>query len=58
MSIPAPTRTPPRVAEAPAARGLVDTSVIIKLERVAAEELPAQIAIAAVTLSELAACPH
>lgn len=46
------------MADAPAARGLVDTSVIIELERVAAEELPAQIAIAAVTLAELAAGPH
>lgn len=46
------------MADAPAARGLVDTSVIIELERVAAEELPAQIAIAAVTLTELAAGPH
>lgn len=58
MSIATPIRTPPRVADASAARGLLDTSVIIELERVAADELPAQIAIAAVTLAELAAGPH
>lgn len=39
-------------------RGLVDTSVVIELELVARDELPAQIAIAAGTLAELAAGPH
>ena len=38
--------------------GLIDTSVVIDLERVAPDELPAEIAIAAVTLAELAAGPH
>lgn len=42
----------------PAARGLIDTSVVIDLERVAPDALPPQIAIAAVTLAELAAGPH
>lgn len=46
------------MAEASAARGLVDTSVVIDLERVAAEDLPHELAIAAVTLAELAAGPH
>lgn len=41
-----------------AIRGLVDTSVVIDLERVAPETLPPEIAIAAVTLAELAAGPH
>jgi predicted nucleic acid-binding protein len=46
------------VADASAARGLVDTSVVIDLERAAAEDLPHELAIAAVTLAELAAGPH
>ena len=45
-----PDRTP--------TRGLLDTSVLIDLERVGADQLPEQIAIAAVTLAELAAGPH
>lgn len=43
---------------AEAARGLIDTSVVIELERVAANDLPLELAIAAVTLAELAAGPH
>jgi predicted nucleic acid-binding protein len=39
-------------------RGLIDTSVVIDLERVEASQLPAQLTIAAVTLAELAAGPH
>ena len=39
-------------------RGLIDTSVVIELERVDPKELPAELAIAAVTLAELAAGPH
>ena len=39
-------------------RGLVDTSVVIDLERVAPHSLPAELAIAAVTLAELTAGPH
>lgn len=39
-------------------RGLVDTSVVIDLERVAPDNLPAELAIAAVTLAELTAGPH
>jgi predicted nucleic acid-binding protein len=41
-----------------AGRGLIDTSVVIDLDRVAPEALPSEIAIAAVTLAELAAGPH
>jgi len=39
-------------------RGIVDTSVVIDLERVAPAALPAELAISAVTLAELAAGPH
>jgi predicted nucleic acid-binding protein len=46
------------VAEAIRARGLVDTSVVIDFERVQVAVLPNQIAVAAVTLAELAAGPH
>lgn len=40
------------------ARGLVDTSVVIDLQRIPPESLPAEIAVSAVTLAELAAGPH
>ena len=40
------------------ARGLLDTSIVIALEEVDAERLPAELAISAVTLAELAAGPH
>jgi predicted nucleic acid-binding protein len=46
------------VPEATAVRGLIDTSVVIDLDRVDIADLPAKIAIAAVTLAELAAGPH
>lgn len=53
-----PSKTPVLVADVERARGLVDTSVLIDLERVRAGALPGEIAIAAVTLAELAAGPH
>ena len=40
------------------ARGLVDTSVVIDLERIDPADLPVEIAISAITLAELAAGPH
>ncbi len=46
------------MAEAARARGLVDTSVVIDLDRVYGDALPGEVAIAAVTLAELAAGPH
>jgi predicted nucleic acid-binding protein len=46
------------VRDRPAHRGLIDTSVVIDLERVAPDDLPAELAVAAVTLAELAAGPH
>lgn len=39
-------------------RGLLDTSVLIELDNVDADDLPEQLAVAAVTLAELAAGPH
>jgi predicted nucleic acid-binding protein len=39
-------------------RGLIDTSVVIELPTIAAAALPAQIAVSAITLAELAAGPH
>lgn len=46
------------MADRPALRGLIDTSVVIDIERVAPDALPSEMAIAAVTLAELAAGPH
>ena len=40
------------------AKGLVDTSVVIDLDHLADANLPAEIAISAITLAELAAGPH
>lgn len=52
-------RIRPHVAERPTAgRGLLDTSVVIALERIPSGVLPPQVAIAAITLAELAAGPH
>jgi len=38
--------------------GLIDTSVVIELERIDPDELPEQLALSTVTLAELAAGPH
>jgi predicted nucleic acid-binding protein len=46
------------VPDSPVARGLLDTSVVIDLEHVATEDLPAELAVSAITLAELAAGPH
>lgn len=46
------------MTDRPALRGLIDTSVVIDIERVAPDALPSEMAIAAVTLAELAAGPH
>ena len=40
------------------ARGLVDTSVVIDLDRIEPSSLPVELALSAVTLAELAAGPH
>ncbi len=46
------------MTDRPALRGLIDTSVVIDIERVAPDALPSEMAIAGVTLAELAAGPH
>lgn len=38
-------------------RGIIDTSVVIDLARIAADDLPGEIAVTAITLAELAAGP-
>ena len=44
--------------EARHARGLIDTSVVIDLDKLGAAQLPDELVISAVTLAELAAGPH
>lgn len=57
MSTPSSTKTRRRVPELRHPRGLLDTSVVIALDRLSADQLPAEAAIAAVTLAELVAGP-
>ena len=40
------------------ARGIVDTSVVVDLNLIAAARLPVELAVSAVTMAELAAGPH
>ncbi len=49
---------PPPAPEPRRALGLLDTSVVIDLERLAAAVLPHQAAISAITMAELSAGPH
>lgn len=51
------TRTPSLVADR-RRQGLLDTSVVIDLERLTAEQLPIESAVSAITMAELAAGPH
>jgi len=46
------------VADERHARGIIDTSVVIDLERIDPFDLPRELAISAVTMAELAAGPH
>lgn len=46
------------VAEVRQARGILDTSVIIDLERIDRAKLPINVAVSAITMAELAAGPH
>ncbi len=39
-------------------RGLIDTSVVIDLDHIAATQLPMELAISALTMAELSAGPH
>ena len=47
-----------RVPESRHPRGIIDTSVVIDLERIDPSDLPVEVAVSAVTLAELAAGPH
>ncbi len=59
--MPAP-RLSPSDASPPAssshARGLLDTSVVIDLDRLAPGDLPATLAVSSITMAELTAGPH
>jgi len=46
------------VRESRSPRGIVDTSVVIELEKLDAQSLPSGLTISTVTLAELAAGPH
>jgi predicted nucleic acid-binding protein len=50
------TRSFPIVPD-PLTRGLLDTSVIVDLDRLNVSQLPAEVAISAITLAELSAAP-
>lgn len=52
------SKMPIRVPEQRHERGIVDTSVVIDLERIDPQDLPIELAVSAVTLAELAAGPH
>lgn len=59
MSIECSTRASLRVPEHERpARGLLDTSVVIELDKLDATILPGELAISTITLAELAAGPH
>ena len=51
-------RTPNLVVEPRRPRGLLDTSVVIDLERLDPVQLPIESAVSAITMAELAAGPH
>jgi predicted nucleic acid-binding protein len=46
------------VADPRASQGLIDTSVVLDLERLELADLPVEVAISVITLAELAAGPH
>ncbi len=58
MSTPCSITIPRLVPEPRHPRGIVDTSVVIDLDRLDPGGLPIELAISAVTLAELAAGPH
>jgi predicted nucleic acid-binding protein len=58
MSTQFSTRTRLPVPEERHVRGIIDTSVVIDLERLNPGDLPIEVAVSAVTLAELAAGPH
>lgn len=56
--MPLPIRIRHHVADLRRAQGLLDTSVLIDLERVDPHSLPIESAVSAITMAELAAGPH
>ena len=46
------------MADARHVRGLLDTSVVIDLDKIEPELLPSEVAVSAITMAELAAGPH
>lgn len=56
--MPLPIRIRHLVADPRRARGLLDTSVIVDLERLDPNSLPIESAVSAITMAELAAGPH
>lgn len=52
------TRASTPVPEQRPARGILDTSVVIDLDKIHSDALPAQVAVTAITMAELAAGPH
>jgi predicted nucleic acid-binding protein len=46
------------VADSRHPRGLIDTSIVIDLERIDPADLPLEVAVSAITMAELAAGPH
>ena len=53
-----PARTLCPVPDQRRARGILDTSVVIDLERIEPSQLPVEVAVSAITMAELAAGPH
>lgn len=53
-----PIRGVRRVPERRVERGILDTSVVIDLERISATSLPVEVAVTSITMAELAAGPH
>jgi len=53
-----PAKTPCPVPDQRPARGILDTSVIIDLERIEPSQLPIEVAVSTITMAELAAGPH
>jgi predicted nucleic acid-binding protein len=46
------------MADSRPARGILDTSVVVDLEKLDPDQLPVEVAISAITMAELAAGPH
>ncbi len=53
-----PAKRSPLVADKRPPRGILDTSVVIDLDKIEADMLPIEVAVTAVTMAELAAGPH